>query len=152
MKLRHAATVLGLSVAFIVGGGTVAHADDGVDPRIVHALAAQPGGILTSTTTVVWPELGMELAVPSGVTPFALSTKCPTGTICAFQYTGEGGARLSWGACGTYPTTALTSVGSVANARSVGTVQARSGTSVVASTWAGNYTNVYNPTDNIRCY
>jgi len=151
MNLRTAATIL--STAAIIAGVALAApaAADELDPRITYALDAQPGGVVTSATTVVWPALGMELTLEPWLTGRGLSTKCPSGLICAFALAGEGGARLTWGSCGTFSTTALASVGSVANARSVGTVQARNGTTVVASTSAGNYVNVYSATDNIRC-
>ena len=152
MKQYKTLTVLSLAVLLLIVGSPAARAVDALDPRIVHALAAEPGGVVTSSTTVVWPELGMELTIPDDVATFGLSTKCPSGTICAFEDLNEGGTRLSWGSCGTFSTAALTSVESVANARSIGTVHARLGTTVVASTSAGNFANVYGVTDNIRCF
>lgn len=152
MKRHKTLASLSIVVLLLIGGSPSARAADALDPRIVHALAAEPGGVVTSPTTVVWPELGMELTLPADDATFGLSTKCPSGTICAFEDLGEGGTRLSWGSCGTFSTAALTSVESVANARSIGTVQARLGTTVVASTSAGNFTNVYGATDNIRCF
>ena len=151
MKSRIIA-ILALTLAFVLGFGTAANADEPLDPRISYALEAQPGGVLINSTTVIWPDTGAQLTIPSTITPFGLSSKCPTGTICAFQSANEGGARLSWASCSTFSTTALASVGSVANAHSIGTVQARLGTTVVTSTSAGNFANVYSPTDNIRCY
>jgi hypothetical protein len=139
-------------MALLVGGSTTASAADDLDPRIVYALAAEPGGVVTSPTTVVWPELGMELTIQDDAVPFGLSTNCPSGNICAFSGTSEAGTRLTWGSCGTFSTAALSSVGSVANARSIGTVQARSGTTVLASTSAGNFVNVIGTVDNIRCF
>ncbi|MFF2486861.1 hypothetical protein ACFVSU_10695 [Microbacterium sp. NPDC058062] len=153
MKPRTTITaVLTIALALTIGIGSAANADEPLDPRISYALDAQPGGVLINPTTVVWPDTGAQLTIPSAITPFGLSSKCPSGTICAFQSANEGGARLSWASCSTFSTTALASVGSVANARSIGTVQARLGTTVVASTSAGNFANVYSPTDNIRCY
>lgn len=151
-RLATLALVFTASLGLTVGFSSTAHAGEDLDPRIEYALDAQPGGIVTNPHTVQWPQLGMRLDIPSGVAPFGLSSKCPSGSICAFQSANEGGARLSWGACGTFSTTALATVGSIANARSVGTVQARSGTAVVASTSAGNFANVFGAVDNIRCF
>ena len=138
------------AIALTFGASTTAHAD-GLDPRITYALDAQPGGILTSSTTIAWPELGMVLTLPPAVTTRGLSAKCPVGLTCAFQSANEGGARLTWSTCGTFSTTALATVGSVANARSTGTLQARNGTTVIASTSAGNFVNVYSTVNNVRC-
>ena len=137
------------SLVSVTGAAAASRSDD-LDPRIVYALKAEPGGVVIGEHQVYWPHLEMTLTLPE-YGPRGLSTQCPVGTICAFLLTNEGGTRLTWGACGTYPTTALPTVGSVASARPTGSVQARNGTTVVATASAGNFVNVFAATNNVRC-
>ena len=143
------AALTALLLAFASATPAAATAED-LDPRLAYALEMEPGGMVIDGRTAYWPHLAMTLTLP-GMEPRGLSKKCPTGLICAFQYLDEAGPRLTWASCGTYSTTALPSVGSVASARSTGYVQARNGTTVLATASAGNYTNVGGATNNIRC-
>ena len=153
MMIHRARRVLFLSaiaLALNLSVSTAAQANT-LDPRIAYALSAEPGGVVTSASTVEWPRLGMTLTLPSGTSPRGLSSKCPTGLLCAFGASDENGARLTWATSGTFATTALAQVRSVANARPTGTVQARNGTIILASAAAGNYANVSGSVTNVRC-
>lgn len=136
--------------AMILGASTTSAVADSLDPAIEYALAHEPGGIVVDEATVVWPHLGMELTV-SSATARALSTECPTGLICAFGGHNETGTRLTWATCAVHSTAALPNVLSVASARPVNSVQARNGTTVLATAGAGNYVNVYGAVTNVRC-
>ena len=138
-----AATLLILAAA--PGAAQAAELPD-VHPDVAYALAAEPGGIATSYNTAEWPELGMKITVPSTtqrtVTALAAVGSCATGYICAYSGASLSGTRLQWSTCGSKSTTALGSVGSIANGRSSGTLQARQGTTVRASAGASSYANV----------
>lgn len=131
------ATVLVLSAA-----APAAVADEASDlhPDVEYALANQPGGYATSFGSAVWPALGMELEVVSDYAR-AVGT-CATGSICAYSSSGLGGTKLSWTTCGSKSTAALSTVGSIANARTSGTLQARQGATVRASAGANSQANV----------
>jgi len=152
MTVLRSRLFVAIACAFLLALGITpaAHAEE-LDSRIVHALEAEPGGVVTSTTTVEWPTLGMRLTLTSNGFSRGLSTRCPSGLVCAFQGAGEAGARLTWASCGTFSTAALTTVGSVANGRSTGTVQARNGSTVLASASAGNFANTPSGVTNVRC-
>jgi hypothetical protein len=142
-----------LVAALLVAAGALlpaaAATAEPLHPSIRYALAAEPGGVVIDDSTVYWPEIGMTLIVPR---MSALSVgPCSTGRICAFQSSNLGGAYLSWASCGTYSTAALPAVGSIANARSSGTLQARNGTTVVASAGANSWANVFATVTNVRC-
>lgn len=113
-------------------------ADDEVHPDVAYALSAEPGGVATSYSSAVWPDSDMRIDVPVGR---AVGT-CATGSICAFSSSGLGGTKLSWTTCGSKSTAALSQVGSIANARSSGTLHARQGTTVRASAGANSQANV----------
>lgn len=140
-----AAIVLTLSLA-----GPAA-ASEAVHPDVAFALAAEPGGVATGYGSAEWPDLGMTLTVPVGR---AVGT-CATGSICAYSSGALGGTKLSWSTCGSKSTAALSQVGSIANARSSGTLHARVGTTVRASAGANAYANVpaaYQPSiTNVFC-
>jgi hypothetical protein len=135
---------------------TAAHAaptiKDKTNPAISYALENEPGGVVVNDTTVVWPEKGMTLTVPSasGFSTLAVGS-CATGSVCAFSSSNLGGAKLSWTGCGSYSTAALSTVGSIANARSSGTLQARNGATVVASVGPNSWTNVFSRVSSVRC-
>jgi hypothetical protein len=141
-------------VALAFAAPTVANADE-LNPKIAYALAAVPGGHAVGPMEAVWPSLGMELIVP-GVNTRSITIEsvgsCPTGDTCAFSNSSLGGARLSWSSCGgPYSTAALGSVGSIADARSSGSFQALNGSTVVAGTSAGSWTNVSGSVNQVRC-
>ena len=119
------------------------------EPRIAAVMADVPGGVLLDENHAVWPELGMAMETPAGV---GLRTVggCATGNVCVFDGFGAQGAKLSWSSCGT-PTVSAFTVRSIANDRPTGYAQARSGTVVRATAYAGNYANVYGAVDNVRC-
>jgi hypothetical protein len=141
--------LLAAAAALLPAAAASAQSADEVHPSIRYALAAEPGGVVVDDSTAYWPAIGMTLTVPREA---ARSVgPCATGRICAFQSSNLGGAYLSWASCGTYSTAALPSVGSIANARSSGTLQARNGTTVVASAGANSWTNVFSTVTNVRC-
>ncbi len=123
-------------------GGQKVHAD------IAYALAAVPGGVVLDPWHAVWPD-GMEIQVPHPGSRAVLN--CPTARVCAFDDLATSGTMLSWSTCGTFSTSGLFQVKSIANARSDGILQARNGLSVLATANAGTSKNVTGDVDNVRC-
>ena len=130
------------------------------DPQITAMLEAVPGGVVLDEYHAVWPGLDMEMAVaaPQAESSAARSSAalasvgaCASGKVCAFSLSGTNGAKLSWGTCNTsYPVGTFV-VRSIADARSSGYVQAKYGTTVRATAYAGNWTNVYGSVSRISC-
>lgn len=113
---------------------------DATHPDIAYALDAVAGGVLINANSARWPALGMRIdALPASGRAVG---SCATGTICAYAGTGLGGTRLSWTTCGSKSTAALTQVGSIANARSSGTMTALAGSTLRASAGAGGSVDV----------
>lgn len=141
-----------IAVAALLFGSPISAQAEEPDrhPDVEYALKAVPGGVVVDPYTVVWPNLGMELSVPErsrlGV------GNCPTGLYCAFADTGGSGTRLTFAVCATVSTAALTSVASIANARSSGVVHARNSVgTVLASATAGTMTNAPGGVTSLRC-
>lgn len=134
-----------------VGGTTAAHADElDLHPDVEYAINAVPGGTVVDEYTVVWPELSMTLTAPAPGQR-AVGT-CATGQYCAYSEANRGGTKLTFGVCTIVSTSALSSVGSIANARSAGNVQARnSSLSVLGTASAGSSVNVVGGTSTLRC-
>lgn len=121
------------------------------DPQIAAVMAELPGGQLIDSHHATWPALGMEMTVPgTGVAPLTVGG-CATGSVCAFGSLAATGAKLSWTTCGNPSIPSSFTVRSIADARSSGYLQARNGTTVVATANAGSWTNVYATTTNVRC-
>jgi hypothetical protein len=140
MKRTLAAAALALALA-LAASPLAAHAEEAaVHPDVAYALAAEPGGVATSYYSAEWPKLGMTLEV-AAVSAFSVGT-CATGSICAYSEGAMAGVKLSWTTCGSKSTAALDTVGSIANARSTGTLTARQGTTVRATAAANAYANV----------
>lgn len=128
-----------------------AHAsEDALHPDVEYAINALPGGIVLDEYTVVWPELGMEL---SAANPLARSVgSCATGQYCAFSGPDGSGTRLSFTICTVVSTSTMPVVGSVANARSSGNVQARSSSgAILGNAGAGTRVNVSGSVSTLRC-
>lgn len=140
--MKRTLTTLALVAALALLAPAAASADDGADihPDVEYALALEPGGVATSYGSAVWPALGMRLDVPSDAVR-AVGT-CATGSVCAYSSSGLGGTKLSWTTCGSKSTAAISTVGSIANARTSGTLSARQGTTVRASAGANSQANV----------
>lgn len=150
MKKRLLSLALGAILAMGIATPAQASEEPVVHPDVQYAIDAVPGGTVIDAHTAVWPALGMELSVPS---PTARTVgSCATGAYCAYAGANRGGTKLSWISCTTVSTAALSTVGSIANARSSGTVQARNvaGT-VLGSAGAGATVNVAGGTKNLRC-
>lgn len=119
-------------------------------PDIAYALATVPGGVVVDAQRAEWPELEMTIEATSD-TERAVGS-CATGAVCAFSGSGLSGTKLSWNSCGTFSTAGLSSVGSIANARSAGYLQARTSSgSVVATAIAGSWANTSGSVSNVRC-
>jgi hypothetical protein len=150
---KFAAAALG--VTMVLAGiltGTAAQADEQHHPSVEYALQHEPGGVVLDERTVVWPHLGMTLVVDSDTGLGVQSVgPCATGRVCAFGGANLTGAMLSWTTCGTFATGALPSVGSIANARSSGSLQARNGTNVIVTVGANGSANVNGTVTNVRC-
>lgn len=120
-----------------------------IDPEIAAVLDAVPGGTVIDADHAVWPALGMRMTSADAVSAFAVGS-CATGAVCAFSGLNGSGSKLSWSTCGTFTISAFT-VRSIADARSTGYLQARNGTTVVATAYAGASANVYAAVTNVRC-
>ncbi|WP_029265009.1 MULTISPECIES: hypothetical protein [unclassified Microbacterium] len=148
-----AAIVLGLLVAF---GATPAMAADPsdreVDPAVAAMLEEVPGGIVIDATRAVWPDLGMELQIVGASSISARTVGgCATGKTCAFSLASLGGSILSFSSCTVNAVPASFVTRSAANARTSGYMQARNGSSVLATIYAGNWSNVSGTVTNLRC-
>lgn len=143
MKRRTLALPLGLALTLtmVFGGASVASADEQpeVHPDIAYALQLEPGGVVVDYLTAEWPAAGMRMEAAGGL--FAVGS-CSTGSICAYALAGQAGTKLSWTTCGTKSTAALSTVGSIANARTSGTLTALQGSTARVSVGAGSYANV----------
>ncbi|PRA79962.1 hypothetical protein [Microbacterium sp. MYb66] len=148
-----AAAVLGLVIAL---GSAPANAavlgDREVDPQVAAMLEEVPGGVIVDSTHAVWPELGMELTVAtaSGFSARAVQN-CATARICAYSGYSLSGSALTFTACGVLAIPSSFSVKSAANARSTGYAQARNGTTVLGTVYAGSWSNLSGTVTNIRC-
>ncbi|MFK4760670.1 peptidase inhibitor family I36 protein [Microbacterium sp. ZW T5_45] len=142
------------AATLLLGAPSPVHADDSSPhPDVAYAMAAVPGGVMLDEDTVIWPALGMTLSAESPESAVSRTVgSCGTGLFCAYSGTDQSGTKLSFSACTTVSTAALSSVRSVANARSSGNVQARnsSGT-VLATAAAGSAVNVGGTTVSLRC-
>ncbi|MBW9121246.1 hypothetical protein JNB63_14195 [Microbacterium trichothecenolyticum] len=134
---------LGLAATLVLGGATAASAEEtpNVHPDVAYALANEPGGVAVDYYTAEWPALAMRLQVSSGVNTRSVGS-CAAGAICAYSGGGMGGTKLSWTTCGTKSTAALSTVGSIANARTSGTLSALAAGIIRVSVGAGSYVNV----------
>lgn len=124
-------------------------------PDVEYALDAVPGGRVIDAYTVVWPELGMTLTAQpdrAGAESRTAVGSCATGLYCAYSGANRAGTKLSFVVCTVVSTAALSSVGSIANARSSGIVYARnSSATVIGSAAAGSWANVPGGTATLRC-
>ncbi len=117
------------AAVLIAASPTAAHAAPAIDDAIAYALDAIPGGVATSPHSAEWPALGMRADTLTG----RAVGSCATGNICAYSGAGQTGTRLSWTTCGSKSTAALAQVGSIANARSSGTLTALASSTVRAT-------------------
>lgn len=147
--MKRSIAAMALALGLVVSAPAAAHAaktaPSDVHPAVAYALSTEPGGIVTGYASAEWPHLGMTLDVAAAnsdpVSVFAVGT-CATGSICAYSDGGLAGVKLSWSTCGSKSTAALATVGSIANARSSGTLSAREGTTIRASAGVNTYANV----------
>ncbi|PRB15500.1 hypothetical protein [Microbacterium sp. MYb62] len=148
-----AAAVLGLVLTFGAAPAMASVPDDrDVDPLVAAMLEEVPGGVLLDANHAVWPELDMELRVPSasGISARSVGT-CATGKFCAYNASSLGGGSLTFGTCAVHSIASSFTVKSVANARASGYVQVRNGTTVLSSVNAGTWGNVSGSVTNLRC-
>jgi len=159
--MKHFRIVVAAAAAALILAVTPAIAasasDAAIDPQIAYALDAVPGGELVDGHTAYWPDQGMTLTVPDATARSASAASaigsCPHGSVCAFSAYNLSGTRLAWTSCAVHSTTALGSpVRSIADARSTGYLQARNGTTVLATAIAQSWDNVTSTsTTNVRC-
>lgn len=125
-----------------------------VDPVIVEMLEEVPGGVLVDADHAVLPELDMELRTASAANGIAARAvgSCATGRLCAYDDYNRTGRTLSWGTCGNIAIPSSFVTRSAANARTSGSMEVRSGTTVRATIAANSWANVYGSANNILCY
>ncbi|MGN7979452.1 peptidase inhibitor family I36 protein [Microbacterium sp. 22195] len=116
---------------------------------VAAVMDAVPGGVLVDADHAVWPSIGMEMTSAEAAGVFSVGS-CATGSVCAFSGANLSGSKLSWSTCSTFTISAFT-VRSIADARSSGYLQARNGTTVVATANAGASANVFGTVTNVRC-
>lgn len=145
--------LLSVAIAVLIAATltpAAAHASDDVHPDVEYALDAVPGGIAVSDNKVVWPELGMTLT--TGATTARAVGNCATGTYCAYSGSGMSGSKLTFSVCTNVSTSALRTVGSIANGRGSGLVRARNSAATVLGTAGPNSsTDVGLGTTNLLC-
>jgi len=143
-----------LAVATVSTASASSDDHDDIDPQIAQVLEEVPGGVLLDAHHAVWPALSMEMIVPtSSSSAFSPSSvgSCATGQICLYDGYSLTGAQLNFGTCGIHTVPGSFTTRSLAHARTSGYTQARNGTTVLATAYAGGWTNVYGTTTNIRC-
>lgn len=147
------AMIAGLVIAVATVAPASASTDDSVevDPQVARMLAEVPGGELVDAHHAVWPEQGMELIVPASTMARAAVGQCATGKYCLYTGYSLSGSVLTFAVCGIQSVPSSFTARSLANARSGGFVQARSGTTVLATASAGAWTTVGGTTSNLRC-
>lgn len=121
------------------------------DEEISRALLIEPNGYATGQHTAYWPELEMTMVSDQGRIERNAVGTCSNGTDCAYGGASMQGSKLSWSGCGSHPTSALSTVRSIANGRSSRTLEARNGTTVVASATPGKWRNVSKKVTNVYC-
>ncbi|KQZ23095.1 hypothetical protein [Microbacterium sp. Root553] len=149
--MKRTITAIAALVLALVLSPAAANAEtDELHPDVEYALEAVPGGIAVSDTEVVWPALGMILEAESAMQRAVGS--CATGTYCAYAQPGLNGTKLTFTICANVSTSALQTVGSIANGRTSGSVRARnsSGTTL-ATAGANGSANVGGGTTNLLC-
>lgn len=156
---RASAVILGVLFGIILATTSApafaaSSGDADPDPQITAMLAEVPGGVVIDSTHAVWPELAMELTVFADHGRSARSVgSCATSSICVYNGFSLGGtSALTFGTCGNHVIPSTFSAKSLANARTSGYVQARSGSAVVATVSAGNWDNLSGGVTNLRCY
>nr|WP_201470009.1 hypothetical protein [Microbacterium hydrocarbonoxydans] len=158
--MRVARIAVGIAVGMLVSGGlgTAAHAEgfgeEEAAPLIVEVMDEVPGGIIVDRNHAVWPELGMTLTVPSRGEMSGMRAAvgpCATGQVCAFTGGSVTGAKLSWTTCSTHTIPSSFVTRSIADARSSGSLQARNGSTVLATAPANGWANVSGTANNVRC-
>ena len=155
MTKPHLSTII-LSVLLVLAGISLAspaqaNSQDVVpEAELVKAMERVPGGDVIDSHTAYWPDLQMTMTVPDERLRDAIGT-CPHGSVCAFSGPTLSGTRLAWTTCGTHSTAALGAVGSIANAKTSGTLQARYGTTVMATASAQSWNNVTGTVNNVHC-
>lgn len=152
MKRPHVVGVgAGILALLVVGAGASPAAADAIDPQIAYALEAVPGGEVVDSHTAYWPDLEMTLTIPEEFSRSAIGS-CPNGSVCAYKGNSLTGAMLSWTTCTVHSTAALgMPPKSIADARSTGYLQARDGTTVVATAYAQSWNSVSAASTNVRC-
>ncbi|MBD3941762.1 peptidase inhibitor family I36 protein [Microbacterium sp. NEAU-LLC] len=128
--------LLGMTVlaAALALSATPANAADEPLQLRVDAVIAEFGGTQTAANEVSWDDGAVVLTLTAdGAQPLAVGT-CPSGAFCAFDGVSYTGNKLTFFSCTTgNSVAALSSVRSLANSRSSGTVRAYDGWATVAT-------------------
>lgn len=124
-------------------------ANDTLQAQIDAVLTEHPGGTQTAPNEITWDDgaVVLTLEVPGGAfSPLAVGS-CATDYYCAYSNYNLSGSKVSFYECDTTKSTSLLStVRSVANARSSGYVQAKSSAGSVLATIGYNGSLAYAPT------
>lgn len=136
-----------IAVALTLGGALSASAnEDPMQERVDRVLLEYPGGTQIASNEVAWENgaVVLTLAPTDGIEPLAVGS-CATGSYCAYNGSGLSGSKLTFSTCGTYSTTALGTVRSVANARTSGYVDAKNAAGSVLATISSGSSISYAP-------
>lgn len=137
------------SAAVLTLGGTLSAAaasGETMQERVDMVLLEYPGGTQIAPNEVAWEDgtVVLTLAATDGIAPFAVGS-CATGSYCAYNGSGLSGSKMTFSTCGTYSTTALGAVRSVANARTSGYVAAKNSSGRVLATVSSGSSTSYAP-------
>jgi hypothetical protein len=135
------ATTVAFALLLTSTSGATAAEPAALDPDIVYALNAVPGGVLVNDSTIQWPSLGMTFTLAP--TTARSVGYCPTNYVCAFIGSDMDGNKLAWAGCSTWSTAAFPSgAKSIANARTSGWAYGRNAAGLnVAYAGYGSWTN-----------
>lgn len=150
--MTHAVAAIALAGLLVLAGAPTVQAASSVHAEIQAMLDEVPAGVVVSFSEAYWPALDMTMIVPGQTMSRVAVGSCASGRICSYAAANLSGTRLEWGTCATHSIPAGHVSRSFANARASGTiVNARNGTSVVASASAGNWKNLTATVTNLRC-
>lgn len=137
------------AAALTLGGAlsaSAASSGETMQERVDRVLLDHPGGVQIAPNEVSWENgaVVLTLAPTDGIAPLAVGS-CASGSYCAYNGSGLSGSKLTFSTCGTYSTTALGTVRSIANARTSGYVDAKNSSGSVLATISSGSSISYAP-------
>lgn len=145
LSLLAAASAAALTLGGALGA-SAAESRESMQERVDEVLREHTGGTQIAPNEIAWEDgaVVLTLAPTDGIAPLAVGS-CATGSYCAYSGSALSGSKLTFSTCGTYSTTVLGSVRSVANARSSGHVDAKNSSGSVLATVSSGKSISYAP-------